>query len=649
MASDRRILALVITGKSGTYRFSSAAYCTTPSDSPSNTIFHARISNDPTFTKKANLRIWGSNRAVSSVGYFDIINDDAAFDSLFTDGAFGSAYSAEVSILFNTAAWASRTVVATLVVDRIEPVSEGVLRISLKDKSVALDKALVPAYDSTPTIDARKNYPKMVVIGSPKQVEMLKVNTSLNLLDVHSDRRFWHDGVQVSSRGVPATKGTDWRWSINSTCSGVEYLVSMANGDPFTIDHVNGACYITSTLIDSNFTTWTGSPAAPSDGWAYDGTYLFGSRRFSDNGGTCQMRCTFAPVSLAMRKTGVTIPSNSKLLFEFDITSVTTAGTVIFEVRDSTNTTTIDSKSIVLNGTGKCADTLSVGSNSGTIFRIHIGGTTIDVSIDNFKLHVIETTDAPAKAAYYLAVVLGGVAASDFDSTSWNSLDIGGAPYSDTVGIVSEGDTMISDCLDEIAASYTAWWWFDRVGDLRVSQLIDPTSLGPGDVDFHLPARQIAQNSDLSVTVDMCPGLSTIWAYNKNSRVLGDNDMAGSVTAANRSIFGAEFRLRGQYTGSALPSLYSHVNHAPPVETCLQNMNGTKSSDEPNRVCGFYTVVRSFKSAKWIMAGSDSVTVELGDVVSSDLNRYGISADYHLVVGIEGSFLSNTVALTLWS
>lgn len=652
--ASKKILTLTIDNKKGDiYYFSSERYITLPSDSLANQKFEPRISNDPTFSKQVNLKIWGTTRATSTIGYFDIINDDGAFDFLYVNNVFGPNTTGEIALLFDTESWDSRFVAANVIIEKIEPVGEDYLRVTVKDNSKLMEVAVGTNYDNTTASTSVRNSPRPVVIGAPLQEVPVKVNTTLNLMDVHMDQFFWYDGVSVSTRGVNAVKSIDWRFSINNTCFGIEYLVSMTGADPFTIDHAGGAVFVNTTFFTSPFTTWTGSPALPNDGWAYDGTFAAGTREFLNNGGTCRMHVTAGGVGtgLSMRKTGITIPASGTdqaLMFEFDITAMTVAGSVVIEMRNSANTATLSSKTVNINGVGHYADMLTIGANTGTTVRITIGGTVIDASIDNFKLVAITNTNKPANAAYWLACVRAGLPNANFDWASWGALNVAGILYIDRVGLFAKGDAMVADCLDQIADSYTGWWWIDRLGNLRVKSLFDPVTASVPE-PVNLSASKLVRGQDINIAIDMCPGLSTQWAYNKNWYAMDDNDFAGSVTDANRALYGSEYRISGKYTMSTIPDVYNHIVNAPPVETVLQNMNVTQNNVEPNRVVGYYGTVRSFKTGQWVLADSEYLALELGDVVVSDFSRFNISAIQHMVAGVDGTFLSNTVTIRLWS
>lgn len=651
MASKKILTLTIDSKKGGTYYFSSERYITLPSDSLPNQKFEPRISNDPTFSKQVNLKIWGTSRATATIGYFDIINEDGLFDFLYTDNMFGPGTTGEIALLFDTESWDSRFVAANVIIEKIEPIGEDYLRVTIKDSSKLMEVAVGANYDDTTASTSVRNSPRPVVIGGPLQEIPVKVNTALNLMDVHMDQFFWYDGVSIRTRGVNAFKNIDWRFAVNSTCYGVEYLVSMTGADPFTVDHAGGAVFVNATFVNSPFSTWTGSPALPNDGWAYDGTFVPGTREFLNNSGACRMHVTSAGTTLSMRKTGLTIPASGDdqaLMFEFDITAMAVAGSVVIEMRNSANTATLSSKTVNINGVGHYADMLTIGVNTGTTVRITIGGTVIDASIDNFKLVAITNTNNPANAAYWLACVRAGLPDANFDWASWGALNIAGILYNDRVGLFAKGDAMVADCLDQIADSYTGWWWIDRLGNLRVKSLFDPvTASVPSPVN--LSASKLVRGQDINIAIDMCPGLSTQWAYNKNWYAMDDNDCAGSVTAANRALYTSEFRNTGGYTGISIPDVYSFIVNAPPIETVLQNMSLLRVNTEPNRVVGYYETVRSFKTGQWVLADSEYLTLELGDVVVSDFSRFNISAMQHMVAGVDGTFLSNTVTIRLWS
>lgn len=648
--ASRKILTLVITNtKNGdTYYFSSERYITLPSDSIPNQIFQPRISNDPTFDKQINLKIWGGDRATSTIGFFDLINEDGAYDFLYTSSVFGPTITAEISVLFDTQSYDARFVAATLLtVEKVEPIGEDYIRVTIRDTGKLMEKAVSSGvYPSSANNQSLRGTPRAVVIGSVNQQVPLKSNIPGNLLDVHDSRLVYWDGLSVYSRGVLATKNTDWRVSINNTCFGIEYLVSMTGGDPFTATWTGGALDISSTLVDGSnggdFTTWAGTPNLPS-GWTLVGTMVAGTREIVQNGNTCRFHVTATGTAVQLRKSTISIPTNSVIFFEFDITAAAVAGSLSIILTQFNGTTVIASKVVNVNATGHYADTIQVGANAASLFHLSCGTTNIDCSIDNFRLYVVTDTKSPVNAAKHLAVTRGGLTSSRFDSAAWAALDIPG--YTDELGIYTKGDAMIADLLDFIATSYTAWWWFNRSGNLTVKQLYDPV-VAAGPATTRLNKSQIVGGTDVIVEVDRAPGLSGTWLYDKNWTVLDDNDLAGSVTAANRGLYTAEFRTSGAAT--APPSSFNEDSQgAPGIETCLMNM--TVPQTEPTRVNAYYGSVRAFKTVKMAMDGTSYLSAELGDLASCDLARFGVSSNFHMVAGISGTYLSDIVTLKLWS
>lgn len=644
MANTTKMLALVLTdGKGNVYYFSNAAFGTLPTDTPANQRFAARIANDPTYSKEIGLRIWGGGRSAVTFGYFDIINEDGAYDDLFTSAPFDEM-TAEISILFDTISWNNRSVISeSLVVDSIVPIGEDYLRVSFRDKAKALDKAIGTIYPQATNNATIRGQSKPVAIGKFSQHMPVKVNVSLNLMDVHDEDAFHWNTLAVKSRAVAAIKNTDWRVAINSQVHGIEYLVSMAGGDPFTCA-AYGALQLDSQLVTSAnggaFTTWSGLPTLLPTGWSLVGTMSAGTKDFTNSSGACRCRVTSAGAVIGLRKTSITIPANGIILFSFDIVSSAVSG--VITVRHLTSgAVTISQKNITINGTGHYADSFDVGANTGSLLQFEIGGGNIDCVIDNFFVWACSDTATPARAANFIANTRCGV---PIDSSSWGALSIAG--FTGSVGIVASGDKMASDLLDDLAASYTAWWWIDFSGNVAVKQLYDPIVVGSPTI--FLTSGQIVAGQDIQADIDTCPGMSSSWAYDRNWHVMGDSDFAGSVSAADRELYSADFQQVGYLTVSpGYNALYNHIVGAPPIETVLTGMN--VPSVEPDRLNGIYSIVRSFKTVPIVISDATLLQAELGECVSLDLARFGFDAQSHVLVGATGSLLAAVVTIKLWS
>lgn len=640
----KKILAVHIMPVSGgDLYFSTSAYVTLPSDTPANVQFLPRIGNDPSFSKKANLRIWGgSPRSVVTVGNIDLINQDGELDFMIGAGYMENAV-IEMAVLFDTKSWDLRTVVVTGVVEMAEAIGEDYVRLVLRDAAKKFEVALAgQSYGPSLQNVASRAAIKPVTIGSPKQCTPVLVNNALLLNDTHDSPFFRTDQYQVFSRGVLATEGSDWRIARTTGCNGFEYLVSMAAGDPFTTNPggqvVIDSTYIGSVIGDdapSAFTVFSYTGSGPKVvRWSADATYG-GANGFSSTPGS----------TIDMFVSGLSIPANSLVHISFQVNHVYTAGTLRVSLKNGT--TYVHNEDIFIDDDGFIHFTIQVGGTACNTVSFVAGAVdAVSVTIDEIRAYAVLDTASPAVAAKHLAVDRGGLLSSQFDDASWATLEINGGSYVDTVGMYCSGKEMVADRIDDLATSYTAFWWVDYSGNLKVKVLSDPaTTL---DTIYDLSGSQVLAGGDIQIEPDRAPGLSTRWGYDRNIFRFDDSDFAGAVSAEDRSLAKAEYRTVVA-TAVTMHDFYSFAIGAPPVPTVLYGMDSTNGAVEPDRVCGFYTDLKYFTTVPFVVSDPAILTLDLGQLVQTDLSRFGMDASVKLLVGIEGTFLSPSVTLRMWS
>lgn len=645
--ATRKILLLTVSGPGHVdYFFSSAAYRTLPTDSVPSQLFQARISNDPTYKREAGCRAWGNGRASVAIGYFDIINQDGKFDEFISLAQFGPGWTAEVSVLFDTLSYDARIVAAKALVVTADAIGEDTIRLTLSPTR-NLEKPLSQeVYPNNQQVAGIRGKARPAAIGSPNWTLPVCQDTALQLYDVHFNQWFDSSNIAVFSRGVPAVKDTDWRISLDTDCFGFEYKVSTVGAAPITAN-LGGALIAGSGLITSanggDFTTWSGSPSTPS-GWSYVGTIVPGSREFvNDGAGACRIHTTAGGTYVSMRKSSITIDAGATLLLHFDVKTVTVGGGVQFRIMNSTGITVIDSITLAIDRVGHYSVTMYPGANSGTLFEVRLGIQVVDVAIDNLRLDTTFKTDTVEQAAHFVALSAG---VTSLDLTSWAAI-VPAALSGIHVGIFADGALMASQALDWLADSFNAWWWVDRLGNLKAQALYDPLTSGATPVD--LSKHRILSGSDIQVDIDRAPGIAAQWGYNKNWKVMGDAEFAGAVSAADREKYSGEYQLTSSNTSGSFASQYDFADAAPPWPTVISDMTALLAATMPNLMAAIYGTPRSFKTFPMAMADGTALSLEPGDLVMLDLDRFSIDTVNHMVALVDGSFLSDVVTLKIWS
>lgn len=199
--------------------------------------------------------------------------------------------------------------------------------------------------------------------------------------------------------------------------------------------------------------------------------------------------------------------------------------------------------------------------------------------------------------------------------------------------------------LDALLASYTADWWQDGDGVLRVARLVDPDAVDPGALAFDLDWAEL--DGDLVVKPDLAPGLSRRMAYQPNALALASGDLITDLEQlppATRQQLQGEFR--GQvYAGGPLAARYVRAEAAAPVLSRFDRRQDAQA--EIDRVVALYAVPRNFYLA--IVKHRPDLQFRPGQVGRITYRRYGLAAGRQVLVT---SVLSNPVTgehtLSFW-
>lgn len=192
------------------------------------------------------------------------------------------------------------------------------------------------------------------------------------------------------------------------------------------------------------------------------------------------------------------------------------------------------------------------------------------------------------------------------------------------------------DALDGLLASYTADWWQDGDGVLRISRLIDPDVVLDADLAFTLDWREL--RADLVVQPDLAPNLTRRMAYQPNAWPLASGDMITDMEQlppATRQQLTGQFR--GQvYAGGPLASRYVRAEAAAPMLSRFDRREDAQA--EIDRVIALYAVPRNFYSG--MLSGRPDITFRPGQIGRITYPRYGLQAGRNVLVT---SVISNPV------
>lgn len=199
--------------------------------------------------------------------------------------------------------------------------------------------------------------------------------------------------------------------------------------------------------------------------------------------------------------------------------------------------------------------------------------------------------------------------------------------------------------LAALLASYTADWWQDGDGVLRVARLVDPDAVDPGELAFDLDWTEL--DGDLVVKPDLAPGLSRRMAYQPNALALASGDLITDLEQlppATRQQLQGEFR--GQvYAGGPLAARYVRAEAAAPIVSRFDRREDAQA--EIDRVVALYAVPRNFYFAT--LRHRPDLQFRPGQVGRITYRRYGLQAGRQVLVA---SALTNPVTgehtLSFW-
>ena len=632
-----------------TYYFANDGFYSSSSDTPANTYFDGRITNDPEFTKEVNCIFWGGGESKVGFGSIDLINGDGQLDAW-------AAYSVRdepITIKRGTAGQLYGSQMSTIaigILDRIEFVGEEIVRLHLADKAARLELPVQTAvYSGTVSNTAARARPRPLVFGTALSVPVIQPETTGNgQFDLHDSREF-HSLTKVRGQGltltldVPATSPAgQYRRSILSTVNGFERLTSVAGCQ---VADIKGALKLGAAVIDSSnggaFTAWTGGVP---DGWAEQSTPAAND-------------VTETPADQA------NFVSNGAATVLINKQDILTLGQLYYcEVEVTAKTSGRLQVRTRFNGGGTVVATLDDVGVYAFIFTptdfddlcIRVpAGQTANITIDNVKLYPATLIEYLPDVVEYLAVTKGGLTTADLDTTAINTLGRSGSPSEAAYALnyYCADQRSISGILTEVMDCFGGWWYINHLGLLTVGRLTAPS----GTATLELTSIEIKEIT--KIETDQALGFSTLLRAQRNWYVHQENDLAGAVSLSDRGLLTDEYRVTVEGS-STTDQVYKHTRKSatrarrtfkPGIGLGTLLSSSTDAQNEANRRTTLYTQERRFYKVVVMIDQSAVKDLEPGQTVRIVYPRYGLSTGkYLLVVGIKGRLKSSRVELTLW-
>lgn len=213
------------------------------------------------------------------------------------------------------------------------------------------------------------------------------------------------------------------------------------------------------------------------------------------------------------------------------------------------------------------------------------------------------------------------------------------------VGLYLQAGETIRAALDLVVASYTACYWADAAGTLRLTRLVAPESVPAGQRAGTIDIN--AMSGDLVPVLDTAPGLTTQMGVRRNWATLADGDLVEAST--NFPLAVRQGMLRAYQlnvsTAQQLAGSYRHALYAAPAASCFDRQADGQA--EIDRVGAIYTVARWFYQVTLELEALPSI--DLGQIWTLVYPRYGLASGKPvMVIDFEPDLLANTANVILW-
>lgn len=497
----------------GTRYFSDGGYTTQPADIPASASFEARLIGKITWSREANVYVWGERRRSGGIGDVELINTDGALDARALD-ASAKGVLLEVLTGTNDQAFAAFLIESAVTVNEVSAKGETSIKISTLGLLSRLDMPLpMPAY-ATGAVDATVvGKLRPISIGEPLSVPGVLVDTVDYEYDVHDTCAF-EKIVKVRDGGFLLTEGVGWQRAVNVDRWGFERLAlptSRVVADVWG-HAIKVADVITPSVgdFDSGLTGWT----------------VFGTTATASGGGC--------------------VLSGSAVESVFIQVSGLTAGKWH---RWSIATVTVTSGQLeILAGGVLIATVTTSGAKSGYFFASGGGAFRIrdsiavpsafNIFIDGVRCEELGHIRYLPEILAHLVVDRGGMTAGDIDAASVTALD---AAAHWPISYWADGTVNLRDVIDDVLDSYCAAAFENHLGKIEVAQLTAPALLTPVAT---ISDSVMVAGTELQISIDAAPGLSKTVAGQRNWYRYNESEILDGVSDADRALLITDYRVR---------------------------------------------------------------------------------------------------------
>lgn len=591
--------------------------------------FVDRLAAVPSVRREVSYYPWANQRQRgAAIGSLDLINADGMFDAL-------SDYDLRDQrvIAYRTRSDGATVREFTALVDGVTQPAANRCRIALADMTAKLD--------------VRVDSP-VFALGSPHLIPSQSRIGSTIASDVAQSTFV---GFEVFDRALAVSS---WQRSDVGGVSGFERTVNPAGLQSvreFTLVEQDTQEAIT----NGDFSSWT---AGAPNNWT---VWTIGTGSVTQSGNAAVIAAT--DDAGAWHAYSFTSGETYALRIDIDAASGMSVGNVGFALENAAGD--------FLNGVGgeRVGPTIV---SAGTLVFVFTASAawagfslyaslTASMTVDSVELFTVtETTDAD-DAIRYLIETAAGLSSSEWEYTAHFS------PYAPgRIGYWSKDRPSVRAVLDAVCESLLLDYYTDAEGVVQLAWLVPPEEVDSADAEWAGEIVEADLRSDLTVTDDYAPRLSTVAEYQRNYAQHDDGDIAGSVTNAVRTYFTSEGRRNELDTSGSLgatdaPPLhpfYAFANGAAVMPRLVvndftdTNTPNNSSTTVDNRLILLhrcYAARRRFYSLRIARQRAEALSLRPGGVVELTHARYGLSSGKNLMVTtVDAQLTSPTVALTLW-
>ena len=250
------------------------------------------------------------------------------------------------------------------------------------------------------------------------------------------------------------------------------------------------------------------------------------------------------------------------------------------------------------------------------------------------------SSDRTAAQIAYDMGIIGGLSSGDFESADITALD---TANSSQLGVYYQDDTTVLQAIDYVIDSVGAWWGFDRLGKLRMKQWVAPS--GTPVVTFTSAEIEELERITDSNSV---PTWRLLFKYRKNYTVQKD-DIAGTVTADRKAVISSDGLNFERKSTATLTSNLAAIEVIKETAITGATNGQTEAGAESLRLINLYKVMRQRYEVTVFIDSTLISTINLGDVVRLQLNRFSMSSGVDFrIMGIKMDMNTKRCFLSLW-